>query len=122
MAKKKTEEVVTDKVSDRVSVEMSVDESEAFADFMRAKKEDQEPIPAKGRTMAVHLTYKHNINGKSFGPGRVLVPEEITGQLLFADDQQKRQELALHSNKKRLMKILNDGNVQPVAVDTVKGF
>lgn len=110
MSKKDKPKAIDAPTSESVEVSMSPKERDEFVEFMRNKKDIEDaPKSAAGRHYIVHLIYKHHINGIPYGPGRVTIPEDIAGQVIFADEAQKQAEISLFMHKKRAYQLFQSG-------------
>lgn len=114
MAKKAVKEKPEEKKGKTVSVEMSPEQFDKFTKFA-AEQEDKEVIESEVEPMfTMHLNYSHNLSGVRFGPGKVIVPESISGTLAFQEDQAFKAELALNTERKRFYQVFQNGQSRPV--------
>lgn len=116
MAKKK--EIAPETVKEaEVSVEMSKAQLAEFTKW-KADQEDKAVEEAKAeapiRVMRMHLNFEHYINGHKYGPGRVDVPETVSGTLAYSEDQKRQGMLNLHSDNGKMFKVLMSGQSIPV--------
>jgi len=110
------EEVKVEDASKEVSLSMTPEQKEEFIEFMRLKKAKTAVEESAKNFVTIRLNFRHNINGKRYTPGRVVVPEDIAGTLIYAEQSQKDAEIRLHMSNKRLVQIMQDGNTVPVRV------
>lgn len=109
------------KIEDVVSVEMTPAQREEFVKWMARKEvedadlNEQEKVADKEvKRFMITLIARHNVNGKKYGPGPVVVPEELLGHLQHAENQVRQAEIALHTSNKRMFQILQNGQAIPV--------
>jgi len=124
----KTETEVKTEVVDptkRVTIEVSEEQKEAFAEFLakqeilKAEKTAKELADKEPKTnFDVSLRFQHNINGKAYGPGRVRVPGVMLGKLMSQDQKAADRELSNMMGRERVYKLTS--GMAPVCVkDTV---
>lgn len=101
----------------KVAIEMTPAQAEEFAAYMRKKEdEDNQPEPEAEKTFRLNLIYRHNVNGKKYGPGMVEVPEHHLGLLQTHEERSKKREIGLNVSKSRLFKVMMSGQAVPVEV------
>ncbi len=105
MAKK---ELKTEAKAALVSVEMTEQESKEFADFKIAKEDEEAAVVAPvvpEKVFELMLTTKHNINGRSFGPGKTRIPESLLGLLMDQENKHKSAEIKLQFSEKKTVQL-----------------
>jgi hypothetical protein len=109
MTKKKDEVAVEAKKPDLVAVEMTEAEKAEFVAFKAKKEKDAEKAQPEDQ-IEVHLNFGHNVNGVSYGPGKVIVTEGLGYGLLERDEACKKSRLRVHESNEFMIQILGQGN------------
>ena len=96
------------------AIEMTAEQKEKFLKFMEEEelkaiaKKDAEDI--KGEKTKVNLNFKHNISGKSYGPGRhIEIPVLLLGQLQQQENDLRNAEMKMLTGNKRLFEVMQGG-------------
>lgn len=99
-----------------VAVEMTESQKEEFVKFMadKAKKEEAEANKPAPRMFQMILAYEHNVNGKNYRPGKVVVDEATYGHLAHYEGVRKEQEFALNTSNNRMFHIMQSGQITEV--------
>lgn len=105
---------------DMVTIQMTPEQQEEFVAFMAEKERKEKEQLSAREPVAVHLTYRHNINGQKFGPGVVQVPRELLGMLQEQEFKQRDLELGRFQDKGRIFQVLQSGQAVPVSGQNAK--
>lgn len=102
------------KPEDTTAVQMTEAQKKAYLLFL--EKEEEKKIIAEdakaeeGIKTKVNLKWRHNINGKKYGPGRMIeIPLSLLGQLQHQEDVKRKAELRLLISNKRTFEVLQSG-------------
>lgn len=109
--KKETVKEETSDVAKNVNVEMSKEQADEFASFLAKKKDESEKKEVKESKTLIYLVFRHNVNGKKYGPGQTEVPSELVGHFQEYEQRQKNNELASMMNRGRVMELNMAGKV-----------
>lgn len=126
---KKVEKVEEKKKAPKMeAIEMTAEQKDKFLKFMEEeelKKIAEEDKKAfSGETTRVNLTFRHNINGKAYGPGRLIqVPLELLGLLEVQENHLRNAELRMLTSNKRTFEVLQGGgSIEVGGHRSPKGF
>lgn len=109
-------------------IEVTPEQKEKFLKFMEEEElkaialKDKEEI--KGQKTRVNLSFKHNVSGRSYGPGRnIEIPYEYLGLLQQQENQCRDAEMRMLTANKRIFEVLQSGGAIEVGGQrTPKGF
>lgn len=104
-----------------IAVEMTKEQAEEFASF-KAKKESDlkaETLAEKEKQESEELYemvlhYRHNVNGKQYGPGPVQVPHYLIGHFQQYEKLSAENEIKLNKSKTNFFEVMSGGQVRKV--------
>lgn len=107
MAKKELKvEKLEAKEEKLVAVEMTEAQKAKFVDFIADEEEAAVVAPVvPEKVFELMLTTKHNINGRSFGPGKTRIPESLLGLLMDQENKHKSAEIKLQFSEKKTVQL-----------------
>jgi hypothetical protein len=88
----------------KVQVEMTEEQKEKVVDIL-AKEEPKKPV----KMVEVELRFGHNRNNIQYGPGKVIVPEEIGSSLFSADYNAYLSRLKETESSNKMIEIIGRG-------------
>lgn len=110
MAKEKKEAVEAQ--TNKVALEMTTEEAQEFAAYKVKKEKEAKKEAEKAEVKElwmIQLTYKHRVNGVTYGPGPTQVPKELVGRLEHYERKQLENELKLNQSTKNFFNVLSQG-------------
>jgi hypothetical protein len=111
MTKKKDDQVeeVKQETKPLVSVEMTEAEKAEFVAYKAKKDKELEDQKEAEELVEFTLKYGHNVNGVSYGPGRVRCRSDLGYALLSRDEKALQARLRVHESNEFIVHILGHG-------------